>query len=127
DQRRLYQRSPSHTFFSYKDAYGALPFAYFSSNGGPLGGYKDTDCTSLGVAPYFQGWSFAQQRAVPYDPNNPANKKYHNENKFQIVSGGRDQLFGPGGEWNPSAPNVPRAGRDDQSNFHAYNLGDANQ
>jgi general secretion pathway protein G len=124
DQTRLYRRNPQHTFFSYFDSYGVQPYLYFSSFGGKLGTYNDGDCASLGVAPYFHGYNLVQKQIVAYDPtNNLIAKQYENPESVQIICAGQNQQFGPGGEWNPVAPVVPPAGRDDVSNFSATLLG----
>jgi type II secretory pathway pseudopilin PulG len=111
---RLYLRrapgQPQHTYFSYKDVHGGQPFAYFSSRSAQFGDnyYKDDDCQSLGVAPYFS-------QANPI-------KKYLNPKSCQIISAGRDGYFGAvsggNGEYQKGSPTMNAKGRDDISNFH---------
>jgi prepilin-type N-terminal cleavage/methylation domain-containing protein len=87
-------------FPSYIDAYGKMPFIYFSA-GKSTGGYVATN--SLGVAPYRSGSAFL------------------NPDSFQIISAGLNMQFGAGGTWVPA--NTPLAGKDDVSNFHDKILG----
>ncbi|HLJ94177.1 MAG TPA: hypothetical protein VKU02_13400, partial [Gemmataceae bacterium] len=135
---------------SYKDTYGNVPYAYFSSykarngynrylNSILLGSKPSSDCTSLGVWPYAEGLT--------------PSVRYLNANTFQIISAGANGLvagvsnmnFGRGTEpnnpkaiWTPSAaggseanrsyfepppPQPPQAGIDDQSNFYDSTLG----
>jgi type II secretory pathway pseudopilin PulG len=85
-------------FYAYKDGYGKTPFAYFSSyktaNGynryfGLLG---TSDCNGLGVWPYAQSLGLTPG-STPI---------YYNAQSFQIISAGKDLVFGPGS--NPSLP-----------------------
>jgi hypothetical protein len=102
-------------FFSFADPYGQ-PYAYFSNYGtrngynSPINPRYDTgDCATLNVQPYYQS-------------ANP--RMFYNPSSFQIVSAGADSIFGPGGLWTPEmAKDMPPAGRDDQTNFHATELG----
>jgi prepilin-type N-terminal cleavage/methylation domain-containing protein len=124
---------------TFVDPYGS-PYAYFSSWAGigynyipssdPVfnnGGNPIFDCDGLQakfnqVRPYYEGLS--------------AGTKFYNRDGFQIISAGRDQLFGPGG--NPTPGGVPTpvwdartgydgavggVGDDDLSNFHPVVLG----
>lgn len=86
------------------------PYAYFSAYGlqngygNPWGGGKG-DCPSLGLLPYLSG-----------DP------MFANPTTHQIVSAGRDNLFGSGGAYDPRGGGNPKdplfpAGNDNQSNF----------
>jgi general secretion pathway protein G len=128
----------ANTYFSYLDAYGKQPFAYFSSYK-RANGYNRyfvpststtpppnpfSDCNTLGVWPYSDGI------------------KYQNAETFQIISAGRDGFFGQGSNltlatlptWTPASadqstalPNVagtaPKAGFDDMANFFDRMLG----
>lgn len=105
-------------FFSYLDHYGpGKPYAYFSSYGVTNGynRYGSTDCPSLGVWPY--------ARALQPKP------QYINARGFQIISAGKDGVFGPGTDnpehvWLPDSPQgVPAEGKDDQANFSRSFLG----
>ena len=84
-------------FPSYIDAYGKMPYVYFSSKNG----YGPAN--TLGVAPYKQG------------------AKYVNPDTFQIISAGADFTYGPGGVWDPAT--VPEPGKDDMANFYDKPLG----
>jgi prepilin-type N-terminal cleavage/methylation domain-containing protein len=122
-------------FFSYLDAYGKQPFAFFSSykkadnynryvntSVSPPTGFSD--CDSLGVWAYNNGI------------------KYQNSETFQIISAGRDGQFGqgsvlvpgPASTWTPAtadqstalynlAGTNPKAGFDDMANFSDRMLG----
>jgi hypothetical protein len=48
-----------------------------------------------------------------------------NPNGYQIISAGRDSLFGPGGSWNPAAgyTTAGSPGLDDLANFSQTPLG----
>jgi hypothetical protein len=109
DKKRLVQRVKGNPFASYKDGYGKNVYAYFSS-GRTANGYGQ-DCPSLKVAPYFKKGS---------DP-----VRYYNANTFQIISAGKDGIFGPGGAWSPdsAAKDAGPNGRDDLANFHGDLLG----
>jgi prepilin-type N-terminal cleavage/methylation domain-containing protein len=148
-------------FFSYKDPYGRLDgtvtntIAYFSSyknaNGyfryvnTPIAGNLGSDCSTLLVSPYVQTFPSVGPPAVAL--------QCQNANSFQIISAGRDGVFGRGSlpawsngdpltsTWTPKtagtttatwafSPNLPTpavwnrlAGGDDLSNFHGQTLG----
>lgn len=131
--------SPSPSgFYSYKDTYSNVPYAYFSSyktsNG--YNRYNSSDCDSLGVWPYAEG-------LLP-------TPRYRNSTTFQIISAGANGLivgkknmgFGRGTDlsnpnsiWTPQLAgssqaawgynNDKQAGVDDQSNFYDSTLGTA--
>jgi prepilin-type N-terminal cleavage/methylation domain-containing protein len=104
---------------------GPKPYAYFSSQGINNNGYRLNttppliDCASIGAAPYFITGS------------NPV--QFTNPNTYQIISAGKDGVFGTAG-WipasgvppvppsNPNAAGQP-AGADDQANFSSTLLG----
>ncbi len=95
---------------------GPKPYAYFSSNG-INNGYTGADCVSIGAAPYFI----------------TGTTQFTNPNTYQIISAGKDGVFGTAG-WipasgvppvppsNPNAAGQP-AGADDQANFSSTLLG----
>jgi len=101
--------------FSYKDYYkngsNTAVYAYFSSNGIP-NNYNPSDCSSLGVQPYMS-----------------AAGQYYKNDGFQIISPGKDGVFGsvPSGSfWTPTNVSVlSPTGRDDQANFYGATLGTA--
>jgi hypothetical protein len=109
DENRLIQRVKGDPFFSYQDGYRKNVYAYFATVR-TKNNYR-ADCPSLKVAPYFKKGS------VPVN--------YYNLNSFQIISAGKDGIFGPGGAWAPesAAKDVGPNGLDDLSNFHAEFLG----
>jgi hypothetical protein len=80
-----------------------MPYAYFSSNG-TNNGYSTMDCTSIGATPYFT-----------------ATGVYTNPNTYQVISAGKDGVFGTAG-WTPSN-GATGYGADDQANFSANLLG----
>jgi len=110
---RLYQRDQNHTFLSYKDVYGGPAFAYFSTRNKAKNSYVDTDCAKLGIKPYYTSKGSARD--------------YFNNTSFQIISAGRDKVFGapagPNGIWDPNNPAVSPQARDDMANFSGSPLG----
>jgi hypothetical protein len=108
-QERLIQRVKGNPFLSFRDGYDKNVYAFFSSARKP-NDYRQ-DCPSLKVAPYFKKGS---------DP-----VRYYNASTFQIISAGKDGIFGPGGAWSPesAAKDVGPNGLDDLSNFHGDFLG----
>jgi prepilin-type N-terminal cleavage/methylation domain-containing protein len=128
DNSRLFirHRADEVPFYSYADPYypyprpsGALqdlppqPYAYFSSNK-HKDGYNQTssDCpTLLPNGAYFDKYSV-----------NP--RRYFNSTTFQIITAGRNGLWGPGGPWLAAeATAIGPDGADDQSNFYDALLG----
>lgn len=103
------------SFPSFIDYYGKAPYLYFSS------GKAGNDYTNPIAA--FQD-----------DPNQPwiavfayqtAANKFANPSGFQIVSAGRDGLFGNGGlGWSGGGGQMSTGGKDDIGNFSATKLGD---
>lgn len=85
---------------SMLDAYGALPYAYFTN----YNRYGSTDCPTLGVSPY-----------------RTANG-YQKPDSFQIICGGEDRAFGPGNTIWPNG-SYGLNGIDDRSNFTTYVMG----
>jgi prepilin-type N-terminal cleavage/methylation domain-containing protein len=93
------------------------PYAFFASynteGGGLYNKYGGSDCSSLGaLMPYQASAATATAPAVFLNPNS-----------FQIISAGKNGLFGAGGtNWSRSGTTDPN-GKDDQSNFSAHLLG----
>ena len=112
------QRFDPVPFYSYADPYFPYsnsniplrPYAYFSS-GKSQNGYNVGDCaTLLPGGPYYDSTT------------NP--HRYFNPTTFQIISAGKNGLYGPGGPWLPAAAAaIGTAGEDDQVNFHDALLG----
>ena len=115
-------------FFHYLDAYGKQPYAYFSSYK-TMNGYNryfltpgGSDCASLPSTSPEGPWPYAEDK-----------NRYLNPNGFQIISPGKDGVFGKGspdfgntGPWfRPGQPMYAfgTAGYDDMSNFHDRFLG----
>ena len=89
-------------FLVYLDPYATgRPYVYFSSYD-VYNGYKPRDCAAQGVAPYTMG---------PYP------SQYMNPSKFQLVCGGADGEFGPGGPWHPAEEPADSVARDNHCNF----------
>jgi prepilin-type N-terminal cleavage/methylation domain-containing protein len=104
-------RAASPGYRVYLDPYGKNPFVYFSSykvrNGYARYAALGSDCS-----------------LVPQGPYNDGAGNYYNPDSFQIISAGRDTLFGPGGPWTPAtAPAMPAPGKDDMANFYDKLLG----
>jgi hypothetical protein len=107
-------------YWSYLDVYGKKPYAYFSSytNRNGYNRYGSTDCPTLGVWPYAKSVAPTVQYIYP--------------DKFQVISAGADQVFGPGTDLTAKQPvtwtqetagDLLGPGQDDQSNFHPNFLG----
>jgi|SRR5579884_529842 len=88
--------------------FGGTPYAYFSS-GGINNAYSLTDCAGINAAPYFV----------------TATKQFMNPSGYQLISAGKDGVFGTTG-WVPAA-GATGAGADDQANFSAGLLGSGQQ
>jgi prepilin-type N-terminal cleavage/methylation domain-containing protein len=104
-------RATSPGYRVYIDAYGRSPYVYFSSykvrNGYTRYAGLGSDCS-----------------LVPQGPYNDGAGNYYNPDTFQIISAGRDTVFGPGGPWTPAtAPAIAPAGKDDMANFYDKFLG----
>jgi len=91
-------------FPGYNDPYGT-PYAFFSSYSSKNGynRYGTTDCASLvGTDP-----KSGQQVPAPYPYYQSVSATnvvtYHNPDTVQIISAGKDMLFGPGGLWPATA------------------------
>jgi len=102
--RRLNTNAPfSPQFPAYNDPYGT-PYAFFSSyyktNG--YNRYGSSDCAALGLQPYFT------------PKHTPSQPDYYYPEGYQIISAGKDKLFGPGGLYPPYSGK----GEDDMTNFH---------
>lgn len=107
----------SQNAYVYMDVYGAMPYAYFSTPKGPNRYNLDVlvqtvpvpgDCPSLVVSPYMK------------NPNPPI--QYYNPNTFQIISAGKDMVFGAMTIVAPGNP-AQGPGADDFSNFASGALG----
>ena len=80
-----------------------MPYVYFSSG---RFGYSAT-LNSWGVAPYMENAT-----------------TFHQKTRFQIISAGRDGLYGPGGVWTQAtAGSMPLQGRDDMTSFYDSKMG----
>lgn len=101
---------------------GPRPYVYFSCYG-INNGYNIYDCSNTTL---YTDPSGQQHFAMPYwtGPN-----QFTNSNTYQIISAGRDGMFGynpafpqPNNLWSPTA-GAPGTGADDQSNFSSTLLG----
>lgn len=96
---------------------GGTPYAYFSSNGNNNIGYTQNttgliDCATIGALPYY------------ITLTNPP--QYMNPTTYQIISAGKDGIFGTAATGTPGwypASGALGAGADDQSNFSGSLLG----
>ena len=94
------------------------PFAYFVPfNGKPVkvGSGQYDGLNNQFVAPFVPGVQTTM--GVPRAYFNGT--RYENESGFQILSAGKDGVFGTSGDWN----NVSQPGQDDRANFSTSNLG----
>jgi hypothetical protein len=115
------------------------PYAYFSS-GTRSNGYNayvgiGSDCLSLATpqailpSPY-NGWPTPPGPPLAYAQNTgQPTYQYYKADTFQIISAGKDRVFGPGLYWVPSmgASGMSNAGAapgvDDLTNFYDSKLG----
>lgn len=105
----------SNSFPSFMDYYGKAPYLYFSS------GKAGNDYTNPIAA--FQ--DDPNQRWIGVSAYMIAPNKFANPSGFQIVSAGRDGLFGNGGlAWSGGGGQMLTGGKDDIGNFSATKLGD---
>jgi prepilin-type N-terminal cleavage/methylation domain-containing protein len=99
---------------SYKDIYGT-PYVYFTS-------YKAGNDYNP------QNLDTASVNGVTIIPYQISTSRFANANGFQIISAGKDGVFGPGGLNWAGAPNGATAeGYDDMANFYPTLLGVAAQ
>jgi prepilin-type N-terminal cleavage/methylation domain-containing protein len=90
----------------YIDGYTpGKPYAYFSTSG-VMNSYNYLDCSSIGAQPYYD--------------TNPGN--WVNPTSYQIISAGRNGIFGGlgstnGAAWSSTSGTLDPNGRDDQANF----------
>jgi prepilin-type N-terminal cleavage/methylation domain-containing protein len=104
----------SGTPLSYKDIYGT-PYVYFTS-------YKAGNDYNP------QNLDTASVNGVTIIPYQISTSRFANANGFQIISAGKDGVFGPGGLNWAGAPNGATAeGYDDMANFYPTLLGVAAQ
>jgi type II secretory pathway pseudopilin PulG len=124
-------------FAVYRDHFGT-PYAYFRARYGtentypcntlttppPPPGTNVTDCSTLLVtngSPNFMPYCESSRGPGPF-PN--LFIKFHRPDKYQIISAGRDQLFGNGGSYNPADPDtLTRVDKDNMTNFAGGKLG----
>jgi prepilin-type N-terminal cleavage/methylation domain-containing protein len=110
----------SNFFPSFVDYYGKVPYLYFSS------GKSANDYSNAIAAPQDDPnnpWMAVSPYRLPASQSVGA--KYANSTGFQIVSAGRDRLFGPGDlQWGGGNGQTPIQGKDDIGNFYATKLGD---
>jgi len=99
---------------------GGTPYAYFSSQGIYNSGYWANtlvDCKSIGALPYYN----ANPSGQPIIPPKQPTSQFTNPNTYQIISAGKDGVFGTAG-WTPSSGAIG-PGADDQANFSSTLLG----
>lgn len=111
---------PGLTFPAYKDVYGSA-YLYFASTAPGMNNYRNrffpaplsvpNDCETianyagtLSFVPYFVG-------TVPTVPQGSWGLlvgappfKFHKSDTYQIISAGKDKLYGTGGQWNQTDP-----------------------
>jgi prepilin-type N-terminal cleavage/methylation domain-containing protein len=102
-------RDPVNGFFRYLDPYRTgAPYLYLASRKA-ANDYAATDC------PPWAGQTVVQ----PYQ----SGKWFMKADSFQLLSAGRDGVFGPGGPWDPVTGYGSGPGVDDQANFSPNLLG----
>jgi hypothetical protein len=125
DRLQLAPNSAGTSAFGFTDPFNVF-YAYFSSYyGNDYNRYGSSDCATLSVAPY-------------YDLAGGSIPIYFNRDSFQIISAGKDQVFGVGSnlmigttfygtQWSAGIGWSSPPGSDDFSNFSATNLGTGSQ
>ena len=113
---RLTQTSKGSNFYVYKDSFGVLPYLMFSSTNNY--GAQNTGIYSSGINVETTAGTFNVR------PFEQAPRRFLNAESFQIVSGGTDKKFGPGGAWSASNASAYAGDvKDDMANFHSNLLG----
>lgn len=108
----------------FYDPYGETPYLYFSSKNG--NDYHAFGVFAGAINTYTQdgGWGRAAD-GNSVKPFKGLDGRYLNPNGFQIISAGKDKVFGRGGQYEPGigdyTPSAP--GGDDIANFHRGMLG----
>ncbi len=116
----LQQKRPLNGFFVYLDGWKTnQPYLYFSSKG--KNDYSNTDAIP---SPAEVLLGYTNYNVRPYQETGA---RFTNPNSFQIISAGKNGVFGPGGPWNP-ATGIPNntPGGDDQANFGGAILASGN-
>ena len=136
DNSRLIFHNSLSPFYSFADPWSTgQPYAYFSS-GKRKDGYNPgpgSDCPSL-VYNTFPPWPLPNNGTKypggPYFEFGTNPPRYYNATTFQIISAGKNGVFGPGGAWPVPPPPAPQpatgfdqAGQDNQTNFYDFTLG----
>lgn len=121
DRHRLV-KVRNNNFYSYKDPYDRVPYAYFS--GSKLGYNAWTTLAPTAYAfdcPNLPGGAMNGTDVSPYQS---APGTFHQPDSFQIMSAGKDGVFGPGGSVLPrgAGPALPASAQDDLTNFSTGRL-----
>jgi len=123
---------PSSGFPMYLDSYSSsgigVPYAYFSSGIRGDNHYLDYQAALGSDCPSLTGINASGQSAplLPYCQPFAAGQApvFYHANTFQIISAGKNAVFGPGGAWTPNlATTIGRPGSDDITNFHTTKMG----
>jgi prepilin-type N-terminal cleavage/methylation domain-containing protein len=134
---RVQPLNGSSTYPAYFDTYsnspalaGDMPYAYFSSGKSANGYSPYANNPALGASdcPSLVGFNAANQAGLvlPYFQPAAAGQPivFFNSDTFQIISAGKNQIFGAGGAWTlTTGSQVGKAGLDDLSNFGSTRLG----
>jgi hypothetical protein len=108
---------------AYQDRYGT-PFAYFGGTGGSnsyvTGTYGVNGTVSSATNPLVPLGCRSIGISIPY-PDSAAGK-FMRPDSYQILSAGKNKVFGDPSLWNPSAGSTDGNARDDVSNFSGYAL-----
>jgi hypothetical protein len=118
--------SRAQNFPSFVDVYGAVPYLYFST------GKSDNTYTSAIAAPnplYASNPAPYNAPFIRVDPYTVSSTRFANATSFQIISAGKDQLFGQGNiRWAGAVGGAAtQQSADDVANFHPTFLGVPNQ
>ncbi|MSU80221.1 MAG: prepilin-type N-terminal cleavage/methylation domain-containing protein [Gemmataceae bacterium] len=95
-----------------------MPYVYFSSG---RYGYDPTTPNSAGG---FTPAGILTNPVIPYRELLLPPYNFHQKSRFQIISAGRDGLYGPGGVWTQAtAGSMSLQGRDDMTSFYESKMG----
>ncbi len=131
DTTRLAPSSRNPGFFVYNDRYGT-PYAYFLARDVTTNNYFN-DCPSLittanskptMMPPYDPTMApFVPYYSAPPPPVTSA-RKFHRPDRFQLISAGKDTLFGQGGFYDPANAGALQhpADKDNLTNFSGGQL-----
>lgn len=98
-------------FDTFDDVYGR-PYAYFAARTPGMNNYFHPGCPALTAvavavqAPLFDCFTLTNKFVPFWKSLSGAGVAYHKGDTFQIISAGKDKLFGCGGRWDQNSPEL---------------------